>query len=156
MKNLFLITCIILFISCNNPSKSKETINLTQKTEQNTNTLKGAWKLVSFINYGEDGVADTILSSSTNKQIKMYSNTKVMWSRTRISDSIDWFGYGNYTVENGILTEVLDFGSKSMNEVIKEKTAFIFNVTIEENKFSQTEIDSLGHPIFSENYIRLE
>ena len=43
-----------------------------------------------------------------------------------------------------------------MNEVIKERTEFVFNVSINENKFSQIELDSLGHPILAENYIRLE
>ena len=79
-----------------------------------------------------------------------------MWSRTRISDSIDWFAYGDYNVKNGVLTEILDYGSKSMNEVIKDKTEFKFNINITENEFSQIEIDSLGHPIFAENYIRIE
>ncbi|MGB5419818.1 hypothetical protein [Algibacter sp.] len=156
MKKIFLIICIGLIISCNGNSKAdKEVIN-TSKAESDMNTLEGAWKLVSFVNYGENGTRDTILSSDTNKQIKMYSKTKVMWSRTRIFDTIDWFAYGDYTVRDGILTEILDYGSKSMNEVIKDKTEFSFDVTIGENEFTQTEIDSLGHPIISENYIRLE
>jgi len=156
MKNLLLIICIALIFSCNDNSKVNKEEENTLKTENEVATLKGAWKLVSYINYGENGKVDTILSSSTNKQIKMYSHTKVMWSRTRISDSIDWFGYGEYTIKDGLLTEVLDYGSKSMNEVIKERTEFVFNVNIGENEFTQIEIDSLGLPIFAENYIRLE
>lgn len=156
MKNLLLITCLALFFSCNEAKTSTTDLKNNSKINSDINTLEGAWELVSFINYGENEIPDTILSSSTNKQIKMYSHTKVMWSRTRISDSIDWFAYGDYTVKEGVLTEILDYGSKSMNAVIKEKTEFIFNVTIGENEFSQIEIDSLGHLIFAENYIRLE
>lgn len=156
MKNLLLIICITLIFSCKDNSTPKATESTNMEEDIEINTLEGAWKLVSFLNYGENGVVDTILSSNTNKQIKMYSHTKVMWSRTRVSDSIDWFAYGDYTVKNGVLTEILDYGSKSMNEVIKEKTEFIFNVDIDENEFSQIEIDSLGHPIFAENYIRIE
>ncbi|MEP3837139.1 MAG: hypothetical protein ABJM36_05800 [Algibacter sp.] len=156
MKKLTLFICIILLYSCNNKPKVDTAEKMPTMAVNDINSLEGAWKLVSFINYGENGIPDTILTSETNKQIKMYSKTKVMWSRTRIFDTIDWFAYGEYTIDNGVLTEILEYGSKSMNEVIKDRTEFSFNVTIGENKFSQTEIDSLGHPIFSENYIRLE
>ena len=156
MKNLLLIICIALIFSCNDNSNVKTLDKIDPKIASEINTLEGAWKLVSYLDFGEDGRIDTIPSSNTNKQIKMYSATKVMWSRTRISDSIDWFAYGNYKIKNGVLTEVLEYGSKSMNEVIKERTEFVFNVSINENKFSQIELDSLGHPILAEKYIRLE
>ena len=156
MKNLLLIICIALIFSCKDNSNVDKIDNSTPETASEEYTLEGAWKLVSYLNFGEDGRIDTIPSSNTNKQIKMYSPTKVMWSRTRISDSIDWFAYGDYNVKNGILTEVLDYGSKSMNKVIKDKTEFSFNLNISENEFSQVELDSAGHPILAENYIRIE
>jgi len=156
MKNLLLIICIALIFSCKDNSNVETLDKIDPQIASEINTLEGAWKLVSYLNFGEDGRVDTIPSSNTNKQIKMYSATKVMWSRTRISDSIDWFAYGDYNVKNGVLTEVLEYGSKSMNEVIKDRTEFSFNVNINENKFSQIELDSLGHPILAENYIRLE
>lgn len=155
MKNLILIICIAILFSCKENTTTNQEDQIDEMTSE-INSLEGAWKLVSFLNYREDGTVDTIISSNTNKQIKMYSLTKVMWSRTRVSDSIDWFGYGDYNVKNGVLTEVLDYDSKSMNEVIKVKTEFTFNVNITENEFSQIEIYSLGHPIFAENYIRIE
>ena len=156
MKNSLLIIFILLIFSCKDNSKVDTASQSISEADIEVTSLEGAWKLVSYFNYGDDGTVDTILSSNTNKQIKMYSDTKVMWSRTRVSDSIDWFAYGDYTVKNGVLTEILDYGSKSMNEVIKEKTEFVFDVSIEENEFSQIEIDNLGNPIFAENYIRLE
>jgi len=156
MKNLLLIICIALIFSCKDNSNVETLDKIDRQIASEINTLEGAWKLVSYLNFGEDGRVDTIPSSNTNKQIKMYSSTKVMWSRTRISDSIDWFAYGDYNVKNGVLTEVLEYGSKSMNEVIKDRTEFSFNVNINENEFSQIELDSLGHPILAENYIRLE
>ncbi|WP_339895234.1 hypothetical protein [uncultured Algibacter sp.] len=156
MKNLLLIICIALIFSCKDNSKVDTVDKNALETASDIHTLEGAWKLVSYLNFGEDGSVDTIPSSSTNKQIKMYSPTKVMWSRTRLSDSIDWFAYGDYNVKNGILTEILDYGSKSMNEIIKDKTEFSFNLNISENEFSQVELDSAGHPILAENYIRIE
>jgi hypothetical protein len=158
MKKYLLILAMmpLLIFSCKENSKVEMAEKNDLKANTNTNTLEGAWKLVSYLNFGQDGSVDTIPSSDTNKQIKMYSATKVMWSRSRISDSIDWFAYGDYKVENGVLTEILDYGSKSMNDVIKDKTKFVFDVDISENEFSQTELDSAGHPILGEYYIRLE
>lgn len=158
MKNHTLTLAILtLFIfSCKDNSKADIAEKSATEMSSNNATLEGAWKLKSYLNFGENGSIDTIPSSNTNKQIKIYSATKVMWSRSRISDSIDWFGYGDYTVKNGVLTEVLDYGSKAMNEVIKNKTTFVFDVNISENEFSQTELDSLGHPILGEYYTRLE
>lgn len=156
MKSLLLIICTVLFFSCKDSSNVEPAKKPVTESDKEITSLEGAWKLVSFLNYREDGTVDTILSSDTNKQVKMYSPTKVMWCRTRISDSIDWFGYGDYRVNDSVLTEVLEYGSKSMNEVIKEKMEFVFKVTIGKNEFSQIEIDSLGRPIFAENYIRIE
>ena len=158
MKKYLLILAVLplILFSCKDNSKAEMAEKSTINSEKDIETLEGAWKLVSYLNFGEDGSIDTIPSSETNKQIKMYSATKVMWSRSRISDSIDWFAYGDYKVKNGVLTEVLDYGSKSMNEVIKDRTEFVFDVNISENEFSQTELDSAGHPILGEYYIRLE
>lgn len=119
-------------------------------------SLKGAWELVSFLNYNEDGTADTIKSSNDYRQIKMYSETKIMWSRLRAWDSLDWFGVGDYTFKDSVLSESLDYGSKAMASRINEKKPFVFKILIDENNFTQIEIDSLGNPIIAEIYKRIE
>jgi hypothetical protein len=86
----------------------------------------------------------------------MYSTSRVMWSRYRDSDSLDWFGYGNYTIEDGRLSEVLEYGSKSMNQVIAEQNEFVFDLILEKDKFSQVELDEKGRPFYAENYVRIE
>ena len=119
-------------------------------------TLEGVWELVSFYNYGNDSKIDTIMSSKSYRQIKMYSKTKVMWSRFVESDSTDWFGYGTYTNTNTSLSEALDYGSKSMNPVISERESFNFDLILEKDKFTQIEMDEDGNPLIAENYIRIE
>jgi len=126
------------------------------KSSMNKPSLEGAWQLISYLNYNEDGTADTINTSASNKQIKMYSKSKVMWSRLRIYDTLDWFGCGDYTLKDNVLTESLEYGSKAMNNVIKEKRDFVFDIILEPDKFTQIESDSLGNPLIAENYIRLE
>ncbi|MFD0989786.1 hypothetical protein ACFQ1R_06740 [Mariniflexile jejuense] len=148
MKTLSFILCATLLFSCNKKNKTE--------IEAKPPTLEGAWELVSFLNYRDDGSVDTIKSSSNYKQMKMFSQTKVMWSRLRTSDSLDWFGVGNYTLKDGMLTEILDYGSKAMESRIKEKKKFVFNIMLDKNKFTQIEVDSLEQPTYGENYKRIE
>ena len=156
MKNYFFILCIILIFSCKENTNSDSTNEDAQASNEKTLSMQGAWELISYFNYRSDGTIDTIKSSNTLKQIKMYSPTKVMWSRLRVSDSLDWFGYGDYTANDSVLTEVLDYGSKAMNNVIKENKEFTFKLILEENKFSQISLDEQGNPMFAENYKRIE
>ncbi|GAA3572231.1 hypothetical protein [Snuella lapsa] len=152
MKPLVFLLCITLFSSCKNNTNATDPTNPPAEAP----TIEGAWELVSYLNYRSDGTVDTIKTSNTNKQVKMYSATKVMWTRLRVSDSLDWFGYGDYTVKDGLLTEVLDYGSKAMNNAIKEQPEFVFNIVLEKNKFSQIQVDDEGTPLYAENYIRIE
>ena len=153
MKNYSLfIVLLVLFIGCKDMDKTMD--DETQIKDEPG--LEGAWELVSFLNYDSDGVADTINSSNDYRQIKMYSKTKIMWSRLRTGDSLDWFGVGDYTFEDGVLTEVLDYGSKAMNNRIEENSRFQFEIEITDSTFTQIEVDSLGHFIYAETYKRIE
>lgn len=144
---------LLAFISCNNNSKQTNTV------EQENNellTLEGAWEIESYINYRGDGNVDTINSSNEIKQMKMFSKTKVMWSKLREWDSLDWFGVGDYTYKDGILTETLEYGSKPMRNRIASKEPFDFDIIISENSFTQIEMDSMGNPIYAETYHRVK
>lgn len=157
MKNsiIYICACLLLLISCKQEAdKSSEVVSV--EPEAKALTLEGAWELVSFYNYDDDGITDTIPATETNRQIKMYTATKVMWSRYNAADSTDWFGFGSYTANDSILTEVLDFGSEAMLPVIKEQGEFVFDLHLSENTFSQITIDDEGHPFFAENYKRIE
>ena len=78
MKTTLLFICIAFLFSCKNDSNS---VNNDSDLDSEKTSLQGAWTLVSYLNYKDNGDVDTILSSKDNKQIKMYSDTKVMWSR---------------------------------------------------------------------------
>ena len=141
--------CFVFIFSCKKDTNNKNNdSNLFPKKA----SLQGAWELISYLNYKEDGNIDTIISSKNNKQIKIYSDTKVMWSRLRTSDSLDWFGYGYYIIYDDTLSEILDFGSKSMNNIIKEKKALLYKIVLGEDSFSQIQTDSLGMPVYAKNY----
>lgn len=124
--------------------------------ENSSPSIEGVWELVSYYNYDDEGGIDTIKASETNKQIKMYSKSKIMWSRYNATDSLDWFGFGDYTTTDSTLNEVLDFGSKSMLAVIAEQGEFNFKLEISDTTFSQITVDDEGHPLFAENYKRIK
>jgi hypothetical protein len=126
------------------------------KTNSEELTMNGVWKLASYYNYKDNQIVDTIKASEDYKQIKIYTKSKVMWSRYKEADSVDWFGYGDYFIKEDSLTEILDFGSKSMNKAIKEQKRFVFELKLNQNKFSQVQIDEEGNPIYAENYERIE
>lgn len=155
MKTFLLLCISICFLhSCKNKTEPVSNTNNTENTDKPL-SLEGTWEIISFLNYRGNGTVDTIKSSDNTKQIKMYSATKVMWNRLRTSDSIEWFGYGDYKVENGQLIETLEYGSRSMN-ITEDSNEFIFDIIIEKDAFTQIQMDSEGHPVFAENYKRLE
>ncbi|WP_083677228.1 hypothetical protein [Winogradskyella sp. J14-2] len=156
-KILFLSMLLLLVLSCKNETNS------TEKTIKNANTendqptdLKGTWELTGFYNYKDNVVVDSFEMDPEFRQIKMYTDTKVMWCKHRAADSSEWFGFGTYKYDGDRLTEVLDFGSKVMDEVIDEKKEFIFELELSLNKFQQIELDEYGNRIYSENYVRVE
>ncbi len=158
MRTLVIIICIgiISFYSCKN--ESSEQAGAVAETESSKPSIRGVWELVSFYNYDQDGnVSDTLKASETNKQVKIYTESKIMWSRVNINDTIDWFGYGTYTTTDTSLIETLEYGSKSMNRVInEEQNVFDFKLILADETFSQITLDDDGDPFFAENYRRIE
>ncbi|PQV47424.1 hypothetical protein CLV33_107212 [Jejuia pallidilutea] len=153
---LILILCIV-FGACNNSNSKTTQITSEEENQEKTPSLLGVWERTSFYNYGENGkVMDSFASSHANRHIKIFTPTKVMWCRNIEADSIEWFGYGRYTLTDSLLTEVLDYGSVEMSKYIKQNPEFVFHYNLEEDKYSQIQIDAEGHPLFAENYIRLE
>ncbi len=155
MKIRLFILCLLFLIS----NKINAQIDSNENQSNNSNkelALNGVWKMISYYNFKDNKVIDTIYTTELNKQIKMYTDSKVMWSRFRDSDTLDWFAFGNYKIGKGLLTEELEYGSKSMNKAIKDRNEFVFKLILDHDKFSQIQTDEEGNAIFAENYIRIE
>ncbi len=155
---LILSMLLLLALSCKNEANSTEQTHSSSKAEpkDKLGDLKGTWELTGFYNYKDNVVVDSFKMNPDFRQLKMYTDTKVMWCKHRPADSSEWFGYGTYKYDGDQLTEVLDFGSAVMNEVIEEKKQFIFELDLYPNKFQQIELDDEGNRIYSENYVRVE
>ena len=155
-KLILLLTFIILTSfhgkdMVENPKKNNTTIQDL--------SLKGAWELISRYNYIDNKIVDTFFVAKTYRQVKMYTDTKVMWSRKMRSDSTEWFGYGTYKLNatHDTLREVLDYASHVMSKLINETGVFVMEIKdLKENSYTQIEIDGEGNRVISENYIRIE
>jgi len=157
-SKFFILSLVFVFIyGCKENIKSNEVIeDIVELPLETKLSLKGTWELKGFYNYQDNVIVDSFSNNTISRQIKMYSETKVMWCKLRPADSTEFFGYGSYDYEDGMLTENLDFGSTFMNEVITENKEFNFQLQLHPNKFEQIELDEDGDRIYSENYVRIE
>lgn len=158
MKTVFsiLLICLMLF-SCKNESSNTVVDSDDQNVESlNKNPLIGTWELVGYYNYVDNKVTDSFQTSEGYRQVKMYTNSKVMWSKYIPSDSSEWFGYGSYNVNGNELVEILEYGSEMMSKIIEEKKEFKHELIVNGNSFSQIEIDEDGNRLYAENYKRIE
>lgn len=119
-------------------------------------SIQGTWELKDFYYYDDNKIIDTVGATDGYRQIKMYTNDRVMWTRYVPKDSVEWFGYGKYSVSKDQLIETLEYGSESMMEVIDTLRIFKFELEYTDNSYSQISTDAEGNRIFSENYIRIE
>lgn len=147
--------CMVLFLSCKN-DPSKDSYPVTDHNATKDQSLNGAWELIGFYNYVDNKVSDSFRTNEGYRQVKIYTPTKVMWSKNVPSDSTEWFGYGTYRVNGDSLIEILDYGSKMMSKIIQERKEFVYELDLDDNTFSQIEIDDQGNRIYSENYKRIE
>lgn len=153
---LFLLATLITFaFSCNEVKEKKAEI-VVDEIKNNTLSIIGTWERTSYYNYGEGNIVDSFNSSAENKHIKIFTPTKVMWCRNNATDLTEWFGFGSYVLTDSLLTETLEYGSKSMNVTPEGTSVYEFKYMLEADRYSQIRFDSEGHPIFAENYIRLE
>ncbi len=120
-------------------------------------SIEGTWELQSFYHY-DDGVniSDTVPKADGYRQVKMYYNGKVMWTRYVPQDPVEWFGYGQYKVTPDSLIETLEYASSSMMSALDTLRVFRFELDITENTYSQISFDEEGNRTFSENYIRID
>lgn len=155
--------CAILFLSFLILTSFQDQ-NIAVKEASNKNvdknpTLVGVWELISRYNYIDNKVVDTFYVADSYRQVKMYSATKVMWSRKMRSDSTEWFGYGSYKLNatRDTLREVLDYASHVMSKLINDQGVFVMEIqNLTKDSYTQIEIDDDGNRVISENYVRIE
>ncbi len=118
--------------------------------------LEGVWELQHQFLYNENNqVSDTILNQNGYRQIKMYSKGKVMWTRFDPMDNNEWFGYGTYTINDGVLEERLEYASGPMMKIVDTTQVFKFDLVMGKDSYQQIDVDEDGHYSQSENYTKI-
>ncbi len=126
-------------------------------------TIEGTWELQSFYNYDGENIIDTVPLAKGYRQVKMYYDGKIMWSRTTSSDTKDpdgndvvgRFGYGTYSITENELMETIEYGDKGMMTALDTVRHFTFELVLKDQNYSQISSDEEGNRTFSENYKRI-
>src|SRR5690606_13832747 len=146
-KSLGLVFVMLILVSAT---------DFTSTKLQNRKTLEGTWELVSFNNYDGNDVIQTIPTTEGYRQIKMFYNGKVMWTRYVPTDSVEWFGYGSYTATDSTLTEKLEYMSASMRRIANADMEWKLELFLDTATYSQIFVDEDVYRINSEHYKRLD
>ncbi|WP_297765511.1 hypothetical protein [uncultured Muriicola sp.] len=118
-------------------------------------SMQGVWELQSFSNWNGDTI-DTIAKAPGYRQVKIYYNGKIMWSRWVPGDKIGRFGYGSYKITDKELIETIEYGDFEMMQALDTMRVFTFELDLQEDTYSQITLDLEGNPTSSENYIRID
>lgn len=137
---------------------------LTSLKPDTMHTIEGTWELQSFYNYDGENIIDTVPLAKGYRQVKMFYDGKVMWSRTTSSDTKDAdgndvvgrFGYGTYKISENELMETIEYGDKGMMRDLEALRKFTFELVLKDNTYSQISTDAEGNRTFSENYKRAD
>jgi hypothetical protein len=146
-KPILLLACLtfcLLFISA------------TRDNYEPVAGIEGVWELEHQFIYENDQISDTLYNLNGYRQVKMYSQGKVMWTRYNPEDSNEWFGYGQYSVKDGILEEQLEYASDAMMRIVDTVQVFRFELELGSDRYSQVSLDAEGNRYVSENYRRIE
>lgn len=146
-KLLGLVLLMLLLVS----AASTNSIN-----DNYMHTIQGTWELESFYNYDGQQVIDTVPTADGYRQVKMYYNGKIMWTRYVPVDKIGRFGYGTYKITDDRLMETLEYGDNEMIQAMDTMRIFTFELQLTDDRFSQISLDEEGNRTFSENYVRID
>lgn len=130
---------------------------LISSTPKVDNSLEGTWELESFYNY-DDGitVSDTMPKADGYRQVKMYYNGRIMWSRYVPEEPNGRFGYGSYKITDDQLIETIEYGDADMMKAMDTMRVFTFDLEVKKDFYSQINVDEEGRRTFSENYKRID
>ncbi len=153
---LYFFLPILLFFSDIQNYDGIETTSSNIVSTENGLTLEGTWELVDYHNYVDNEVAETYNHREGYRQVKMFTKSRIMWSRKVPADSTEFFGYGTYKIYDGNLIESLEYGSEAVLKAIDTMRIFSFELLLTKDTYSQIEIGPEGDRVFSENYVRIE
>ncbi|MRX66183.1 hypothetical protein [Maribacter luteus] len=139
-------------------------VAFTSSKPDTYHSIEGTWELENFYNFDGENITDTLPTTEGYRQVKMYYNGKVMWSRTtqkfiKDADGNDVkgrFGYGTYKITMNGLEENIEYGDIGMMTELDTLRNFKFELWLDDDRYSQITLDEEGNRTFSENYRRID
>ena len=128
----------------------------TADKEPTMHNIEGTWELQDFYQYDGQKIIDTTPTAKGYRQVKMYYNGKIMWSRTSPAEKTGRFGYGTYKITPDRLLETIEYGDWEMIKALDTIRQFSFELILKDDTYSQINLDENGNRIFSENYKRID
>ncbi|MEB8329528.1 hypothetical protein OO009_09170 [Flavobacteriaceae bacterium KMM 6897] len=128
----------------------------TTEDKSSLHSIEGTWELQDFYQYDGQNIIDTTPPSQGFRQVKMYYNGNIMWSRTSSDEIAGRFGYGTYKITPDRLIETIEYGDGQMMKALDTMRQFAFELVLEDETYSQIQLDEFGNRIFSENYKRID
>ena len=116
-------------------------------------SIEGVWELESFDYYESNDIVGSSVLWEGYRQIKIFQDGYIMWSRNVPKDSVQWYGFGTYELRGDTLIENLEYGSHELMKLYHPDHIFILNKALD--IFRQIDFDQEGNYVFSENYRRL-
>jgi hypothetical protein len=145
----FLIVCFYLM------SATLVTGDGIHSAEESQN-LEGVWELVNQQMYENGLITEVMENENGYRQVKIYSKGKVMWTRNDPADSNEWFGFGTYKIEDGILEERLEYASGPMMKIVDTTQVLRFELIVDRDSYQQISLDANGNRSQGESYRRIE
>lgn len=124
--------------------------------EEESPNLEGTWEMTYYYMYENDEIVDTVVMNEGFRQVKMYDDGHVMWSRQVPTDSAQLFGYGTYMIDGNSFSENLEYGSHYMMGIMDSMRIFNWVLDISRSEYTQTEVNDNGQRIYAEHYTRIE
>ncbi len=152
-----IITAVFALNACTAPDSEREDMQAGQEvnTDPEEASLEGTWEMQFYQLYENDEVVDTVTMNEGYRQVKMYSDGHVMWSRQQPLDSTQMFGYGTYMIDGNTFSENMEYGSHYMMDILDSMRIFNWVLDIGEDYYVQTEVNADGERVYSETYRRI-
>ena len=148
MKKLVTITTIVVVVLAASLFSSNKPTTF--------HSIEGTWELVSFHNYDDNEITSTQPKTDGYRQVKMYYNGHIMWTRYVPDEPNGRFGYGSYRITDNQLIETIEYGDDNMMKALDTMRVFTFDLELKDDFYSQINLDEEGNRTFSENYKRID
>lgn len=118
-----------------------------------SDALTGMWSMKQVV-VTDNFTSDTIWVDNDRVQRKLFIDGNIMWANESPADSVQWFGYGTYTINGDRFTETMLSGSMSFRSSMAADGNNIFEMSYEVSDEMFTQVRRQDSVTVKEIYIK--